>query len=90
MLDFIVLGHIPATQLQITIAWLQYFSVILLLLYLIRLDLKLVHIRHRFIAETMPTAPRVRLIRRIGAALQAHIALGRINLARRLIGPSVR
>ncbi len=89
MLEFIVLGHIPGSQLQITFAWVQNFLLILLMLDLVWLDLKLVHIRH--LAPTTPPAKarRVQRLRRIGAALRADIVRVKIGWIRLLARPGV-
>lgn len=45
MLEFIVMGQIPGTQLQITFIWIQYFMATALVMGLMYADLKLIKLR---------------------------------------------
>ena len=87
MLEFIVLGHIPGTQMQITIAWVQSLVLIVMALYFMHLELMLVHRRQQQAEE--PRALRVRWIRRISANLRVSIARVKVNWVRLLARPGV-
>ncbi len=87
MLEFIVLGRIPGSQMQLTFAWVLDISCLLICAYLIRVEFKLLR-QHRSAQD-----PKVRTalsIRHTGATLRAKIARAKISWIHLLIGPGVR
>ena len=87
MLEFIVLGRIPGSQLQITFAGLIDFICLVVCIYLTLLVIKSVHRRH---LTNQPMAQPAPSLRHTGAALRARIARAKIHWIHLLIGPSVR
>ncbi len=89
MLEFIVLGRIPGSQIQITVDWLLNGGLLVLCLYLLLWDIKHIRRRHQQMAAqtTIQPAP---VIQRKGATLRAQIARVKINWIHLLTGPGVR
>ena len=87
MLEFIVLGRIPGSHVQITITWLWDMLLFGLAVYLLYIDYKLIH-SHTAESKSASKAQPGQLIRHIGAILRVYIVRLKTSWIHLLIGPN--
>jgi hypothetical protein len=88
MLEFIVLGRIPGSQLNITFDWVLNCGLLVLCFYLLLLDIKLIRRRRQTMVSQSALQP-VSVIQHKGATLRVQIARAKISWIHLLSGPGV-